>query len=53
VDLLRAWEDGTAKPDAVAEAFLLAIAREPVVIAKALVPRESRGSATQAKTAAE
>lgn len=53
VDMLRAWEAGTAKPDAVAEAFLLAIAREPDVIAKALAPRASRGTATQAKTAAE
>jgi hypothetical protein len=52
-DVLRAWEDGTAQPDAVAEAFLLAIAREPDVIAKALAPREPRGNATRAKTAAE
>ncbi len=53
VDVLRAWEDGTAQPDAVAEAFLLAIAREPEVIAKALAPREPRGTATQAEAAAE
>jgi hypothetical protein len=53
VDVLRAWETGTAKPDAVAEAFLLAIAREPDVIAKALAPREPRGNVTPAESAAE
>jgi hypothetical protein len=53
VDVLHAWEAGTAQPDAVAEAFLLAIAREPDVIAKALAPREPRSIPTQAKTAAE
>jgi DNA-binding transcriptional regulator YiaG len=53
VELLRAWEDGTAKPEAVTEAFLLATALEPDVIAKALAPREPRATATHAKTAAE
>jgi hypothetical protein len=41
-DLLHAWEAGTATPDAVARAFLLAIAREPELIAQALAPREPR-----------
>jgi hypothetical protein len=39
-ELQRAWEAGTAKPDAVAEAFMLAIAREPELMAKVLAPRE-------------
>ena len=39
-ELQRAWEAGTAKPDAVAEAFMLAIAREPELLAQALAPRK-------------
>ena len=35
-DMVRAWEAGTAKPDAVAEAYLRVIAREPEVVAAAL-----------------
>lgn len=50
VELLRAWEAGTAKPDAVAEAFMLAIAREPELLAKAIEPREG-GPATAARPA--
>lgn len=36
VAMLRAWEAGTERPDAIAEALLLAIAREPEVLARAL-----------------
>ncbi len=36
VETLRAWEDGTATPDAVAEAYLRVIAAEPDAVAKAL-----------------
>ena len=35
-DILQAWEAGTAIPDAVAEAYLLAIASEPEAIAAGL-----------------
>ena len=35
-DILHAWEAGMAKPDAVAEAYLLAIATEPEAIAAGL-----------------
>ena len=48
-ELQRAWEAGTAKPDAVAEAFMLAIAREPELLAKALAPRKG-GPAAAANT---
>ena len=40
IDTLRAWEDGSERPDAVAEAYLLAIARAPEAIAAALVRPE-------------
>jgi putative transcriptional regulator len=36
VETLRAWETGTAAPDAIAEAYLLAIASEPEMVAEAL-----------------
>ena len=36
VETLRAWEAGTAAPDAVAEAYLLVIARAPEAVADAL-----------------
>ena len=50
VETLRAWEAGTADPDAVAEAFLLAIARDP----EALAPREPRArKSAPGKAAAE
>jgi hypothetical protein len=46
VDVLHAWEAGTTQPDAVAEAFLLAIAREPEMVAAALAKAQrARGKA--------
>ena len=36
VETLRAWVAGTATPDAVAEAYLLVIARAPEAVADAL-----------------
>ena len=53
VDLLRAWEDGTAKPDTVAEALMLAIARDPEGLAKALAPAEPLVPAAHKREAAE
>ena len=53
VPLLRAWEDGTAVPDAVAEALMLAIARDPEGLAKALGLAEPRVRAAGVKQAAE
>ncbi len=36
VEAVEAWESGTSKPDAVAEAYLLVIAREPETVARAV-----------------
>ena len=36
VETARAWEAGTMTPDAVAEAYLRAIAREPEAVARAV-----------------
>lgn len=52
VEILRAWDAGTAVPDAVAEAFLLAIARDPEALAKALEPREAPMAVVQDGTKA-
>ena len=39
VETIRDWEAGVSEPDAVAQAYLLLIAREPGMVAAALVPR--------------
>jgi putative transcriptional regulator len=51
-ETLHAWEAGTATPDAVAEACLLAIASEPQMVAEALA-KARRPRAAAAKSAAE
>ena len=38
VETARAWEAGTATPDAVADAYLRVIAREPEAVARAVAP---------------
>ncbi len=52
-DMLRAWEAGTTTPDAIAEALMLAIAREPELLARALASGEARANAVTGREAAE